>query len=156
VPPVTHVAFQSWSLPLPVTLLFILAALFYLRGWLCLRRSSSQALSPLRLAAFLSGMLSAWIAVGSPLAALDDQLLTVHMLQHILLMTVASPLILLGEPGLPFQQGLPQRSRWTSVLVARNPALQDQECAGAVMWVSATFIYLIPAVIVTIKMLSPL
>ena len=33
-------------------------------------------------------------------------------------------------------------------------ALADQECAGALMWVCVTFAYLIPAVVVTIQMLS--
>ncbi len=33
--------------------------------------------------------------------------------------------------------------------------LHDQECAGAVMWVSITFIYVVPAVITTMKILSP-
>jgi cytochrome c oxidase assembly factor CtaG len=33
--------------------------------------------------------------------------------------------------------------------------LQDQECAGALMWVWATFVYLIPAVVITIQLLSP-
>jgi cytochrome c oxidase assembly factor CtaG len=34
-------------------------------------------------------------------------------------------------------------------------ALGDQECAGALMWVWVTFVYLAPAVLVTIQMLSP-
>jgi putative membrane protein len=34
-------------------------------------------------------------------------------------------------------------------------ALQDQEYAGALMWVAVTVAYLIPAVIVTVAMLSP-
>jgi len=33
--------------------------------------------------------------------------------------------------------------------------LQDQECAGALMWVCATFIYLVPAVVITVQLLSP-
>jgi putative membrane protein len=33
--------------------------------------------------------------------------------------------------------------------------LQDQECAGALMWISVTFAYLIPAVVITIRILSP-
>jgi cytochrome c oxidase assembly factor CtaG len=33
--------------------------------------------------------------------------------------------------------------------------LQDQQCAGALMWFCATFIYLIPAVVVTVQILSP-
>ncbi len=33
--------------------------------------------------------------------------------------------------------------------------LQDQQCAGALMWVWVTFAYLIPAVVITVKILSP-
>jgi putative membrane protein len=47
----------------------------------------------------MSGVLLLWAVMGSPLAALDHQLLTFHMLQHLVLMTVAAPLILLGLPG---------------------------------------------------------
>ena len=49
-----------------------------------------------RIAAFSTGLFALWIAVGSPLAAMDHHLLTAHMAQHLLLMTVAAPLILLG------------------------------------------------------------
>jgi cytochrome c oxidase assembly factor CtaG len=49
------------------------------------------------------------MAAGSPLAALDEQLLTVHMIQHLLLMTFAAPLMLLGLPLTPFLQGLPHQ-----------------------------------------------
>jgi putative membrane protein len=34
-------------------------------------------------------------------------------------------------------------------------ALHDQQCAGALMWVSVTLIYLVPAVAITIQLLSP-
>jgi putative membrane protein len=33
--------------------------------------------------------------------------------------------------------------------------LQDQECAGALMWFWATFVYLVPAVIIITQLLSP-
>jgi cytochrome c oxidase assembly factor CtaG len=33
--------------------------------------------------------------------------------------------------------------------------LQDQQCAAALMWVCATFVYLVPAVVTTIRLLSP-
>jgi putative membrane protein len=51
-----------------------------------------------RLAALMGGLFALWVAVGSPLAAMDHHLLTAHMAQHLLLMTVAAPLILLGAP----------------------------------------------------------
>jgi len=34
-------------------------------------------------------------------------------------------------------------------------ALEDQQFAGALMWVSITFVYLIPAVVITMQILSP-
>jgi len=36
-----------------------------------------------------------------------------------------------------------------------NSALRDQELAGAMMWVWVTFAYLIPAVVITMQILSP-
>jgi len=52
-----------------------------------------------RLTFLITGLVAMWIAVGSPLAAWDHQLLTAHMAQHLLLMTVAAPLILMGLPA---------------------------------------------------------
>ncbi len=53
-----------------------------------------------RLASLITGLLALWIAVGSPLATLDHHLLTAHMAQHLLIMTVAAPLILRGAPAM--------------------------------------------------------
>jgi cytochrome c oxidase assembly factor CtaG len=216
----------------------------------------------------MSGLVSVWTAIGSPLATLDGQSLTIHMMKHLLLMTVAAPLILAGAPAIPLVSGLPKLfikrhrplasgpTRWlerclrhpvlcwlagtvavigwhlpiafqsgmrshgmhvledVSFLVAgllfwwpivqsspsatrpprwsmalylflatlpcdilsaflvfcnrpvypfylstpqlfSLPPLEDQECAGALMWVWVTFAYLIPAVAITVQMLSP-
>jgi len=265
-----HAAHESWSLPVPVTFALVTAAFLYFRGWFRVRCLFRNAIPAWRLAAFMSGLLSLWIPVASPLQALDHELLTVHMVQHILLMAMAPPLILLGAPGLPLFHGLPQGFAWdtlspflrwpparglgrilthpvfawlaamvvligwhvpavfrlglqshswhevqhasffvTGLLfwwpvvqpwpsVARWPrwsiplylflatlpcdalsaflafcdrvvyssyltaprlsdlsALQDQQCAGALMWACATFIYLVPAVVITIQLLAP-
>jgi len=61
-----------------------------------------------RLAAFIGGVSLVWVAIGSPLATLDHRLLTAHMAQHLLLMTVAAPLILRGAPAIALLHGLPQ------------------------------------------------
>jgi cytochrome c oxidase assembly factor CtaG len=37
----------------------------------------------------------------------------------------------------------------------RISALQDQEWAGVIMWVSVTFIYMVPALVLTVRLLSP-
>jgi cytochrome c oxidase assembly factor CtaG len=93
----------------PVTFTLIAVVLVYLQGWYRFRNAFPNVLSARRPAAFTSGVLAVWVAVGSPLAVLDHQFLTVHMVQHLLLMTVAAPLILLGAPAIPLLHGLPQR-----------------------------------------------
>src|ERR1700722_1650242 len=100
---------ESWSAPIGVSVSLCLAALVYTAGWLRIRIVFPNLIPAWRLAAFLAGILSLWIAVGSPLEAFDDVSLSVHMVQHLLLMAIAPPLILLGAPALPLLRGLP---RW--------------------------------------------
>ena len=73
-----------------------------------MRRDTPAIFNAKRLFAFVGGMFSLWIAIGSPLAAFDESSLSVHMIQHILLMLVVPPLMLLGVPALPLLHGLPQ------------------------------------------------
>ena len=63
-----------------------------------LRSNSSSVIPPWRAASFFLGLFLIWIASGSPLAAYDHSLLTFHMIKHLLLMTIAPALILLGDP----------------------------------------------------------
>jgi putative membrane protein len=265
-----HVHFQPWSFPLPVTLVLVLVALVYLRGWLRLRKELPNKIPLWRLAAFMSGLSLFWIVVGSPLSALDHESLTIHMINHLVLMALVAPLLLAGAPGPLLLEGLPVRAgrglhdlllrnlpvqrlgrllqnpvfcwlvatatvigwhlptvfqlamhshwwhaveyasfmlagllfwlpvlqpvssagewpRWSTPLylfLATLPcdilsaflvfcgrvvypsylssrrlfnlsALQDQQCAGALMWVGVTFAYLLPAMVITIRILSP-
>src|SRR3981189_3757 len=102
-----HGHFSSLTTGLTAVIL-VLLAFVYLRGWFRLRRASPILFPPWRVAAFMAGLFSLWIALGSPLATLDHQLLTVHMMKHLLLMTVGAPLILLGAPAMPLLCGLPK------------------------------------------------
>jgi putative membrane protein len=106
--PAIQTVLQSWVLPVPVTLVLVITAIVYLRGWHRLRSLLPKVASTWRLIYFMSGLLALWIAIGSPLSAFDDDLLSIHMVQHILLMAVAPPLILLGAPALPLLHGFPQ------------------------------------------------
>jgi putative membrane protein len=56
---------------------------------------------------FAAGLLSLAVVLASPIAAFDDTLLWVHMVQHVVLLTVAPPLILLGRPGITCWRALP-------------------------------------------------
>jgi putative membrane protein len=264
----SHAAHATIGLAPALTM--ALVALVYVRGWAHIRRTFPKRRSARQLGAFLIAVLSLWIAIASPLSVLHHQLLSIHMVQHVLLMAVVPPLALIGAPGLPLLYGIPwdgmrrvateflrcRPIRWLRSLLMRPtvcwlaatvaligwhvpaafelglrshrwhdaqlasflatgllfwapvvgastrftasapwsmplylftatlpcdalsaflvfcgrvvyPAylgaprpwnispLGDQECAGALMWVSITFLYLVPAVIITMKILSP-
>ena len=98
----------SWSFPPWVTALDLLAALLYVRGWLALRRVIPSRFSAWRLLSFLGGIASLQIALASPIDAFDSFSLTDHMSQHMILMMVVPPLVLLGNPMIPLLRGLPR------------------------------------------------
>ena len=100
--PHTH---HAWVESAWVSAGLILAALIYLRGWVRVRRLERDSVGGWRPASFTLGLLFIWVATASPLAALDHQMLTAHMIQHLLLMTLAPPLILLGVPAKPQVHG---------------------------------------------------
>ena len=87
----------------------ILAALLYLVGWVRVHRLDRDSVGGWRAASFTLGLLFIWVATASPLAALDHDMLTAHMVQHLLLMTFAPPLILLGASVKTLVYGLPHR-----------------------------------------------
>jgi putative membrane protein len=124
-PASVQVAFESWSCPVGLTFAVVLVGVLYLRGWLRLHSVSVNAIPSWRACSFLLGLFLIWLAVGSPLAAFDEELLTVHMVQHLLLMTVAPPLILVGAPVMPVLHALP-RKFVQSILgpLFRSPAMQ--------------------------------
>jgi len=120
-----------------VTLLLAALTLVYARGWYRLRKVLPKLLSIWRCAAFAGGIVSLWAAIGSPLAQLDEQLLTAHMAQHLLLMIVAAPLILLAAPSVILLHGLPRRfvrdvlgpiMRWRALHRLANFCIQPAFC----------------------------
>jgi len=104
-----------------LTVLLALVALLYLRGWLRLRADSSDRLAPWRAVSFFVGLLFGWAPLATSVAALDEQLLTAHMIQHLLLMTFAPPLIWLGEPVKAFWHGLPQGNKRAIAALLHHP-----------------------------------
>ncbi|HST10655.1 MAG TPA: cytochrome c oxidase assembly protein [Terriglobales bacterium] len=102
----------------------VLVSFIYLRGWRQVLQISTSAIPRWRLASFLIGMFLVWAALGSPLVAYDHDLLTVHMIQHLLLMTFAPALILLGEPLLSFWNGLSGLGRDVLSTLFRRQSVQ--------------------------------
>ncbi|MEO8131059.1 MAG: cytochrome c oxidase assembly protein, partial [Bryobacteraceae bacterium] len=94
------------DLPLWLTILVILSGWVYLRGWIAIRKTRAAQFSLMRLNCFLLGLVVLWIALAS-LDDLADASLSAHMVQHLLLMSVVPPLILLSWPVVPLLRGLP-------------------------------------------------
>jgi putative membrane protein len=130
-----HFALAGGILPVLLVILLVFASVGYLRVWLSLRSESRRPTPVWGACSFFLGLLLVWAACGSPMAAYDHSLLTFHMINHLLLMTIAPALILLGEPLQVFWIGTPplaktalrrlfQRApvRWIGRL-GTNPAL---------------------------------
>ena len=96
---------SNWPIEPPLAAV-VLAGILY---WLGLRARPAPRRSAERrrqAACFYCGLLVLYVALDSPVAAYDNRLFSVHMTQHVLLMMVAPPLIVLGRPWLPIWQPL--------------------------------------------------
>jgi putative membrane protein len=102
-------ATDHWSFPAGLTAALLSLAVIYVRGWLQVRRVASTAIPLWRAGTFILGLAVLWAALGSPLAAMDHELLLAHMVEHVVIASVAPPLIWLSAPVLPLWLGVP---RW--------------------------------------------
>lgn len=85
-----------------------------------------------RLLAFVAGSAFLWTAMASPISHFDTGHLTAHMLQHLLIMTVAAPLLLWSDSLYVFSNASDQLAK---VARARWPR-------PAVCWFAGTFVVL--------------
>src|ERR1700722_1027868 len=107
-PPEFRAIFEEWSPPVFLTTALALSAILYTRGWFAIRKTRRALFPTWRLAAFLLGLAVIALAIASPLDGFADALLSAHMVEHLLLMSFAPPLLLLGYPVVPLLRGLPR------------------------------------------------
>jgi putative membrane protein len=142
---------RYWSIPPAATFALELSAVIYLLGWWGLRSAGVSFLPPWRAAAFVSGLGFVWIALASPIDALNGFLLTAHMLQHMLLMMVAPPLILLGAPLVPMTRGLSSLGARRLAGILKTPVVEQvghalaNPVAGALLMSLAIFAWHTPS-----------
>jgi len=105
--PVTRAALASWHIDAWLVASSLVGAGLYGRGWLRLHRQMPERFTAARAGAFAAGLAALFVALASPLDAFSGFLLQAHMAQHLLLMMVAPPLLLLGLPTAPLLRGLP-------------------------------------------------
>jgi len=100
---------SSWPIEWPLAAIAITGFLYYLGG----QRSATPAGAGKRWrgAAFYGGLLTLVIAIDSPVDPYADTLFSVHMVQHVLLMMVAPPLLLIGRPWPRLSRPLPLQLR---------------------------------------------
>jgi putative membrane protein len=126
-----------------------------------------------RQAAFLGGVLTMALALLSPLDDLSDHyLFTAHMLQHLLLILVVAPLLLLGLPSWLFRDVLERThlGRAARLLrhplfafglfnlvftVAHVPALYELALASEPLHAAEHLVFLATAVLMWLPVLSP-
>jgi len=119
------------AVDLPLALISLFGALHVLgeqRATRLLGRRRSRQ-ERWRAASFYAGLLVILVALASPIDSLSEKLFWVHMIQHVLLLSVAAPLIVLGAPWMSIWRPLPlglrrtlaktiSRSRWCAPLRA--------------------------------------
>ncbi len=123
---------SSWPSAKAVWFATALAAAIYSRGWWALHRRDPVRWHAGRLAAFFGGLAAILLALASPLDPFAALLLQAHMVQHLLLMMVAPPLVWLGAPLFPMIRGLPAAIRREWIL----PLLRVEGLRRALAWLT--------------------
>jgi putative membrane protein len=88
------------------------------------RAGQGHGVQTWQIVCFGLGLASLLVALESPLDDLSAQLFAAHMVQHMLLILVAGPLLVLGSPLVPFMWAVPatSRRRLGAWLVRLSPA----------------------------------
>jgi cytochrome c oxidase assembly factor CtaG len=151
VSPTLDAALRSWAFAPWLLAALLLTAGVYLRGWLMLQRRDPRRWNGGHLAAFLGGLAAIYLALASPVEPFAALLLQVHMVQHLLLMMVAPPLLWLGAPLFPLLRGLPRPVRvyWAAPLLAAPPLRRlfgrlTHPLTALALFVAATWVWHAP------------
>jgi cytochrome c oxidase assembly factor CtaG len=118
--PVTPANFwQAWSVEPWVIASLLLTLTIYLLG---LRRIRTRVLKR-QITSFSAGIAALALTLLSPLHRFGSELFSAHMTQHELLMLVAAPLLVMGQPGTPMLWAFPISSRIKLGKAVKQPVL---------------------------------
>jgi putative membrane protein len=123
-PPITPgELWGSWTLDWYVLLGVFGPALLYAFGVRRLwgRAGVGRGVKRWQAASFAAGVVALFVALVSPLDALGGAVFSAHMVQHMVLMLVAAPLLVLGNPVVAVVWALPLTWRRTLGGWGRNP-----------------------------------
>ena len=99
--PEPHDLWTAWTFAPTVIVGLALACALYARGVRALWRAAGggRGIAKWRVACFAGGIFTLVLALVSPIDAVASALFAVHMIQHMLLVVVAAPLLVLGDAG---------------------------------------------------------
>src|ERR1700722_17749705 len=113
--------FDLSAFPCCVTAALIAIGVWYLRAdWRLAERGRRWGGG--RTGAFLSGLVFCDLAFASPIAVLSGTYFQAHVLQHLILMVVAPPLLALGAPSTLLLQTASRRTKERWLRVLRSPS----------------------------------
>jgi putative membrane protein len=102
---------RTWTFEPVLAVALVVAAALYARGTARFRQRITGTTRTGRAAAFYCGLAVLAAALMSPIDALSSALFSAHMIQHLLLMVVAAPLLVLARPMAALIAGLPETTR---------------------------------------------
>ncbi len=113
VPPAPHDLWQSWSFEPGVLIGLALSAGLYTAGVrrLWRRAGRGRGVTVAQTRWFAAGLVALAVALVSPLDRVSIALFSAHMAQHLLLVLVAAPLLVLGSPFLAMLWAFPVHIR---------------------------------------------
>lgn len=122
--PVNRAVLLSWDFRLAVILPLLILGYLYSVGWWRLHKRTAVSrqtprapgrrpplAAPWRLVSYLTGLVLIAISLLSPIDILSQQLFLMHMIQHLLLIMIAPPLLLIANPMPVILWGLPTKLR---------------------------------------------
>jgi cytochrome c oxidase assembly factor CtaG len=103
--------FWEWSLDPPLALLLLTAVLYWAGSRRTVTPARTRREQRWAAASFYAALVVLAIALSSPLDALSEKAFWAHMVQHVLLLVVAPPLIVLARPWSRLWRALPLETR---------------------------------------------
>lgn len=116
-PPAPHDVLGAWNLDPVLVLGFLVAVWMYQRGQTRGRRRPADTW---RARSFVGALVALAVALVSPLEAMSSALASAHMVQHVLLLLVAAPLLAFSAPSSTLLRGSPLPARRASGRLRRR------------------------------------
>lgn len=146
-----HDSLTQWQMsafPLLVVVVLIAVGVWYLRAdWTLASRG--RRWKTRRTIAFFAGLVAIDLALQSPIATMTGTYFQAHIVQHLLLMAVAPPLLAMGAPSTLFLQTTSRRrkERWLAVLRSRPFAVLTHPALVAFLYFGVMFIFFLSSLI---------